>query len=44
MKQIPIKVDFQVLPTSAAASQAAALIGCAAATDFSLKPGSFSQL
>jgi len=44
MKQIPIKVDFQVLPTPAAASQAAALIGCAAAADFFLKPGSFSQL
>jgi len=44
MKQIFIKVDFQVLPTPAAASQAAALIGCAAATDFSSKPGSFSRL
>jgi len=42
MNQISIKVDFQVLPTPAAASQAAAIIGCAAATDFSSKPGSFS--
>jgi len=42
MNQISIKVDFQVSPTPAAASQAAAIIGCAAATDFSSKPGSFS--
>jgi precorrin-3B methylase len=35
MKQISIKVDFKVLPAPAAASQAAVLIGCAAATDFS---------
>jgi precorrin-3B methylase len=42
MNPISIKVDFQVLPTPAAASQAAAIIGCAAATDFSSKPGSFS--
>jgi hypothetical protein len=44
MNWIIIQVNVRELPAQAAASKAAAIIGCAAASDNSSKPGDLSHL